>query len=83
MSVLAWGRRGTATPSLNSESEALRWLTIVCLGDYGRSRLRCVSFYLLSVGCTFLWKCMIKEATYSDSHGGYKSDGRSRNLVYG
>ena len=51
--VLAWGRRGTATPALISESEGLRWLTIVRLGDHGRGCLKCVSFYLPGVGVHF------------------------------
>ena len=51
--VLAWGRRETATLSLISGSEGLRWLTIVCLGDHGRGCLKCVSFELPSVGVRF------------------------------
>ena len=52
-SVLAWERRGAATPSLISESEGLRWLTIVCFGDHGRGFLRCVSFELSDVKVRF------------------------------
>ena len=51
--MLAWGRRGTTTPSLMSESEGLRWLTVVCLGDHGRGFLRCVSIELPSIGERF------------------------------
>ena len=51
--VLAWRSRGTATPPLISESEGLRWLTIICLGDHGGGFLRCVSFELPSVGVRF------------------------------
>ena len=49
----AWGRRGTETPLLNSESEGLRWLTVICLGDHGRGFLRWVSFELPSIGVRF------------------------------
>ena len=45
--------QGTATPSLISERQGLRWLTIICIGDHGGGFLRCVSFELPSIRVRF------------------------------
>ena len=54
--MLVWGRRGTESPSLNSDIEGLRWLTIVCLGDHGRGCLGWVNFELPNVEVRFSGK---------------------------